>query len=175
MEGDLARSSLGISHSLEVSVEATPFSLVYGVEALIRVKVGEPSIRFWYTIEESNYEALNTILELLDERHEVALIRLATQKQRIERYYNRRAILRYFNVGDLVLRKVTLNPRNPNEGKLGPNWVGPYKILEVTGKGSYKLEMMNGEQPIVNDAMKRVEFNSSGIVQKKLRKCKFLQ
>lgn len=87
-----------------------------------------------------------TNLELLDERREEALVRLAVQKQRIERYYNRRANLRHFNIGDLVLTRVTLHTRNLNEGKLGPNWKGPYRVIRITGKGSYKHEAGNGVQ-----------------------------
>ncbi|XP_019258537.1 PREDICTED: uncharacterized protein LOC109236774 [Nicotiana attenuata] len=127
----------------ESSTGATSFSLVYGTEALIPVEVGVPSIRFRYITKESNDKAMNTSLELLDERREATLVRLAAQKQQIKRYYIRRANLRYFNIGELVLRKVTLSTQNPNEGKLGPNWEGPYRILEVTGKGSYKLGMIN--------------------------------
>uniref|UniRef100_A0A1U7V0Y2 Uncharacterized protein LOC104211296 n=1 Tax=Nicotiana sylvestris TaxID=4096 RepID=A0A1U7V0Y2_NICSY len=66
---------------------ATMFSLVYGVEALIPVEVGEPRFRFRYTMEESNHKAMNTSLELLDERREASLVRMAAQKQRIERYW----------------------------------------------------------------------------------------
>nr|XP_009769740.1 PREDICTED: uncharacterized protein LOC104220548 [Nicotiana sylvestris]XP_016472580.1 PREDICTED: uncharacterized protein LOC107794594 [Nicotiana tabacum] len=113
--------------SMGTSTGATPFSLVYGVEALIPVKVRDPSIRFQYAIKESNDEAMNTILELLDASYEAALVQLAAQKQQIERYYSRRANLRYFNIGDLVIRKVKLNTWNPNEGKLGPNSEGPYR------------------------------------------------
>lgn len=89
---------------------------------------------------------MNTCLELLDEKREAALVQLAAQKQRIERYYNRRTNLRHFKIGDLVLRKVTLSTRNPNEGKLGPNWEEPYQVLENVGKGSYKLGIINGKQ-----------------------------
>ncbi|XP_070004407.1 uncharacterized protein LOC142163409 [Nicotiana tabacum] len=85
-------------------------------------------------------------LELLDERRDLAHIRMAAQKQRIERYYNRRANLRYFKVGDLVLRKVTQNTWELNAGKLGPAWEGPYQVSTVTGKGSYELETQNGEK-----------------------------
>ncbi|XP_060189656.1 uncharacterized protein LOC132618652 [Lycium barbarum] len=77
---------------------------------------------------------------------ENALVRIAAQKQIMERYYNRRTNFRHFQVGDLVLWKVTLNTKNPNEGKLGLNWEGPYKIIEVTGKGSYQLESMDGQR-----------------------------
>ncbi|XP_070005023.1 uncharacterized protein [Nicotiana sylvestris] len=107
--------------TIKSSKGATPFSLVYGTEALIPVKVGEPSIRFQYTTEESNHEDMSTNLELLDKTREAALVRMADQKHRIKRYYNHRANLGHVKTGDSVLRKVTLNTRNPNEGKLDPN------------------------------------------------------
>ncbi|XP_070045176.1 MAR-binding filament-like protein 1-1 [Nicotiana tomentosiformis] len=55
---------------------------------------------------------------------------MAAQKQRIKRYYNQRTKLRHFKPGDLVLRKITINTWNPNKGKLGPNWEGPYQVDE---------------------------------------------
>nr|XP_009785416.1 PREDICTED: uncharacterized protein LOC104233682 [Nicotiana sylvestris] len=89
------------------STEKTPFFLVYGAEALIPVEVGEPISRFWHASEESNHEAMAMALELLDERREASLVRMAAQKQKIERYYNMRTNLRYFEIGDLVLRKAS--------------------------------------------------------------------
>ncbi|XP_070008295.1 uncharacterized protein LOC142165120 [Nicotiana tabacum] len=103
------------------STEETPFSLVYGVEALIPVETGEPSARFRHTSEGSKNEAMAMAIELLDKRREASMVRMAVQKQKIERYYNRRTNLRYFGIGDLVLRKDTLNTKNSNEGKLGQN------------------------------------------------------
>ncbi|XP_019252672.1 PREDICTED: uncharacterized protein LOC109231465 [Nicotiana attenuata] len=40
------------------STGKTPFSLVYGAEALIPVEIGEPSTRFQHTTESSNNEAM---------------------------------------------------------------------------------------------------------------------
>ncbi|XP_070049164.1 uncharacterized protein [Nicotiana tomentosiformis] len=91
--------------------------------------------------EETNNEAMLVKLELLDECRDLARIRMAAQKRRMERYYNRRANLRYFKVGDLVLRKVT---RELNVGKRGLTWKGPYQVSAVTGKGSYELEDQDG-------------------------------
>nr|XP_009629551.1 uncharacterized protein LOC104119682 [Nicotiana tomentosiformis] len=54
--------------TLKSSTEATLFSLVYGVETMIPVEVGEPSFRFRCATEETNNETLNTSLELLDKR-----------------------------------------------------------------------------------------------------------
>jgi len=71
------------------------------------------------------------IMYVLDERCEVALIRLAAQKHRIERYYNRRANLRHFNIGDLVLRKVTLNTQNQNEDYITHYLTGYNKLIAL--------------------------------------------
>nr|XP_009790454.1 PREDICTED: uncharacterized protein LOC104237914 [Nicotiana sylvestris] len=62
------------------STRATPFSLVYGAEALIPVEVGELSLKFQYPTKESNSEAMIMIPELLDKRNEAALVPLAAQK-----------------------------------------------------------------------------------------------
>ena len=59
------------------STGETPFSLVYGSEAMIPVEVGIPSLRRRWTREESNNEHLAQDLDLLDERREQPLIRIA--------------------------------------------------------------------------------------------------
>jgi hypothetical protein len=46
---------------------------------------------------------------------------------------------REFKVGDLVLRKVLSNTEVFSDGKLGPNWEGPYKIVGIAGIGAYRL------------------------------------
>nr|XP_016441546.1 PREDICTED: uncharacterized protein LOC107767139 [Nicotiana tabacum] len=94
----------------------TPFSLVYGTKALISVENEEPSARFRHTSEGSNNEAMSTALELLDERWEASLVRMAAQKQKIERYYNRRTNLRYFGIGDLVLIRLPSTPKTLKKG-----------------------------------------------------------
>ncbi|XP_075078971.1 uncharacterized protein LOC142164653 [Nicotiana tabacum] len=90
----------------KTSTGETLFSLVYGAEAIIPVKIGEPSTRYTQENEESNEEEMRLNLDLLEERREAALIRMAVQKQVMERYYNRKACLRYFKIGDFVLKKV---------------------------------------------------------------------
>ncbi|XP_070007782.1 uncharacterized protein [Nicotiana sylvestris] len=124
----------------------TPFCLVYGAEALISVEVGEPTLRYFQASEGTQNEVMLVNLELLDERKDLEHIRMAAQNQRVERYYNRRANLCYFKVGDLVLRKVTQNTRELNVGKLGPTWEGRYRVSTITEKGSYELENQDEEK-----------------------------
>ncbi|XP_070016023.1 uncharacterized protein [Nicotiana sylvestris] len=99
----------------------TPFSLVYGTKALILVEIGEPGTRYNQATEESNEEEMRINLDLLEERRETALIKMDAQKQIIERYYNRKADLRYFKIGDFVLKKAFQSTKATNVGKLSQN------------------------------------------------------
>lgn len=60
------------------------------------------TLRFTPTNVEANNKALPVKVDLLDEYRDLVYVRMVTQMQRIEIYYNRRANLRYFKVGDLV-------------------------------------------------------------------------
>ncbi|XP_070022633.1 uncharacterized protein [Nicotiana sylvestris] len=128
------------------SMGETPFSLVYGAEALNPVEIGELTLRYFQANEEANNEAMLVNLKLLDEPRDLAHIKMATQNQIIERYYNRRANFHYFKVGDLVLRKLNQNTQELNAGKLGPTWEGSYQKSVVTGKESYELESQDGKK-----------------------------
>lgn len=116
------------------------FSLVYESEELIPVEIREHSLRFIHATGESNNEALNNDLNLVEGRKELVLIQIVAKKQRIKQYYNKKANLRQFEVGDYVLWSVFSASQERNVGKLGPNWEGPYQITKITWKGSYKLE-----------------------------------
>ena len=48
-------------------------------------------------------------------------------------------------LNDLVLRKVFENTKEWRAGKLGTNWEGPYKIVEIVKPGVYRLETSTGE------------------------------
>nr|XP_009775740.1 PREDICTED: uncharacterized protein LOC104225598 [Nicotiana sylvestris] len=89
------------------STGETLFSLVYAAETLILVEIGEPSTRYTQATDESNEEEMRINLDLLKERREAA------QKQIIERYYNRKAHLRYFKIGDFVLKKNSNRQKRP--------------------------------------------------------------
>ncbi|XP_071740748.1 uncharacterized protein [Rutidosis leptorrhynchoides] len=94
---------------------------------------------------EENEENLLLNLELMEERREVALIREASYKKTIEKYYNKRVKPSVYKVRDYVLR-LNSTSKVEYEGKMGPTWEGPYIISEAFGNGSYKLETMEGKQ-----------------------------
>ncbi|XP_070032651.1 uncharacterized protein [Nicotiana tomentosiformis] len=129
----------------KTSTGKTLFSLVYDAQAFILVEIGESSTRDTHDTKEANKEESRVNLNLLEERREPALIRMASQKQMIERYYNRKVNLRYFKIGDFILKKVFRSTKAANTGKLSPNWDGPYRVRGIAGKRAYKLETIDGK------------------------------
>ena len=71
------------------------------------------------------------------------MVQLTYYQQKLKRGYDAKVKLRPLVPGDLVLRKVLGNAKNPAWGKLGLNWEGPYRITLVAGIGAYFLEDLN--------------------------------
>ena len=67
-------------------------------------------------------------------------------QKKMAEYYNQRVKLKRFNIGDLVLRKVTPTTKDPAQGKLGPTWERPFKVAHYSHQGSYHLEDLNGNR-----------------------------
>ncbi|XP_025664473.1 uncharacterized protein [Arachis hypogaea] len=119
----------------------TPFRLTYGVEAVIPVEIGDPSPRKTVGGNDEGAER-----DLIDEVRSIAHLKELALKQRISLRYNHGVIRREFVTDDLVLRRNDIGPPTPGEGKLTPNWEGPYRIKAAIGKGAYKLEWLNGNE-----------------------------
>ena len=106
----------------------TSFQIAYGSEAVIPAKVRLTSYRMGNHDEKKNDEAIRLQLDLLDEVRAIIEQRLARYQDLMVKHYNSRVRHRDFKVRDLVLRKVMGAARDPTQGKLGPNWEGPYRI-----------------------------------------------
>ncbi|KAI3795368.1 hypothetical protein L1987_38020 [Smallanthus sonchifolius] len=103
------------------AIGQTPFSLVFGTEAMIPTEMVIPTART-----------------------NLAKVRIAAYQQRIARSYNKSISIRRFQVGDLVLRKAFQNTTNPSDGKLALKWEGPYLIDSEADKGAYWLATLEG-------------------------------
>ena len=62
------------------------------------------------------------------------------------KHYNTKIKPKYFDVMDLILRKVTIATKDPTQGKLDPNWEGPYKVVNYCRRGTYYLETLDGQR-----------------------------
>ncbi|XP_071718717.1 uncharacterized protein [Rutidosis leptorrhynchoides] len=127
------------------STGETPFSLVYGTEAVIPAEIHVPTQRVLSFDIENNSSILRENLNLLEERGIMATIRQADAKQKMEKYYNKRVRYVQFKEGDLVLRDNEAS-RQEKQGKLGPRWEGPYKIIRAHPNGLYTLAAPSGEE-----------------------------
>ncbi|KAL5579754.1 hypothetical protein UlMin_012196 [Ulmus minor] len=130
--------------SFRAATGETPFSLAYGVEAVIPIEISLPTFRVDNFDEESNDVLLALATDLLEEKREISQVRAAALQQTIARYYNSKVKLRRFVKGDLVLRKVFLNTKEKGVGVLGPNWEGPYRVRAIIRPGTYELETLEG-------------------------------
>ncbi|KAL0446345.1 UNVERIFIED_CONTAM: hypothetical protein Slati_1762400 [Sesamum latifolium] len=114
------------------STGESPFSLVYGTEAIIPAELGIPSHRVMNFSKECNENLLRENLDLIEELREKAFLRIQRYKNIMINSYNKRVKSRSFQVGVLVLRRAdALKPI----GKLDPTWEGLYKVTSVIGKG----------------------------------------
>ncbi|XP_072077958.1 uncharacterized protein [Arachis hypogaea] len=130
-----------ISNNPQTATGETPFRLTYGVEAVIPVEIGDPSPRRMVRGHDEEAER-----DLTNEVRSIAHIRKLALKQRISLRYNHSVVRREFVPDDLILRRNDIGAPTPGEGKLTPNWEGPYRIKAVIGKGAYKLEWLNGDE-----------------------------
>ena len=71
------------------------------------MEVGLTSFRVKAYEDQKNQQELNSNLDLIYEVREEAMKRMAKHKEAMARYYNRKVKVRRFNIGDLILRKVS--------------------------------------------------------------------
>ncbi|XP_031392283.1 uncharacterized protein LOC116204334, partial [Punica granatum] len=146
--------------SIRTSTGATPYSLVYGMEAVLPIEVEIPSMRILAEskLEEAEwakqrYEQLN----LIDEKRLTALCHGQCYQQRMARAFNARVHHREFRPGDLVLRKV-LHITPDSRGKFAYKYDGPFVVREVFSGGAIILSDMDGTEnalPVNADALKK--------------------
>ncbi|KAJ8632913.1 hypothetical protein MRB53_026249 [Persea americana] len=92
---------------------------------VIPLEVGLPTLRSELCEQGLNDLNVARELDLAEERREAAAIRLTAYQQQLARGYNPNVKERRFAIGELVLKKTLPGDRDPNEGKLAPNWQGP--------------------------------------------------
>ncbi|RVW90541.1 hypothetical protein CK203_031047 [Vitis vinifera] len=139
---------------------ATPYSLVYGMEAVLPVEIEMGSLRvaLEQQIPETDWaQARFDQLNLLDERRLRAADHVRAYQRKMARAFKKRVKPRPLHVGDLVLRVIRGLIRDPR-GKFRPSWSGPYFIRELTLEGAAWLMDLDGNQfsePTNVDQLKR--------------------
>ncbi|KAK3008069.1 hypothetical protein RJ639_013512 [Escallonia herrerae] len=89
----------------------TPFSLAFGIEAIIPLEIGLPSARLVTYNPDTNDAGLRGNLDLLDEMRDQAAMRLAAYQHKVAKFFDKRVRYHAFHIGDLVYVEWTFPPR----------------------------------------------------------------
>jgi hypothetical protein len=106
----------------------TPFSLVYGAEAVLPPKIYLKSARVVHFNPEDQAEASELDANLFRERRNTALSNVGKYQTSLKRYYNKSVVQRELNIGDLVLKK---DIHTKDKHKFSTPWEGPFIIVDV--------------------------------------------
>ncbi|XP_038996103.1 uncharacterized protein LOC120120555 [Hibiscus syriacus] len=146
--------------SVRTSTGATPFSLAYGMEAVLPIEVEIPSLRVLSEVKlndaewaQSRYDQLN----LIDEKRLKAIHHGRIYQKRMIRAHDKKVRPRIFREGDLVLKRIWPVHKDVR-GKWTPNWEGPYVVKKAFSGGALVLAEMDGPElphPINSDAVKK--------------------
>ena len=134
--------------SFRTSTGATPYSLVYGIEAVLPIEIEMGSLRVTLEQQISETEWVQSRfdqLSLLDERRLRAADHVQAYQRKMARAFKKRVKPRPLQQGDLVLRVLRGLITDPR-GKFWPTWSGPYIIRELTPKGAACLTDLDGNQ-----------------------------
>ena len=99
----------GYRTSIRTSTGATPFSLVYGMEAVLPVEVEIPSLRVLMGAKLTEVEWFQTRfdqLNLIEEKRLTAMCHGQLYQQRTKKAFDKKVKPRVFRGGDLMLKKI---------------------------------------------------------------------
>ena len=129
---------MGYRTTIRTPTGETPFKLAYGSESVISAEVHMASHRVKEYQAKENEVQFRLNLDLIDEVRMDVEQRTARYKNLMARQYDTMVKPRRFNIGDLVLKRVTLATRNPAYG----NW-------RQIGKDLIGLSTARGKDPII--------------------------
>jgi RNase H-like domain found in reverse transcriptase/Integrase zinc binding domain len=137
--------------SIHAPTGVTPFSLIYGREAVLPYETRFP---VWRLLDWKNVRTRDELLELRarqlqlrdEDMEEIALRKRRFREQGKEAFdANHHLRLKAIKAGDVVLVYHSKRAKDMTaDVKLGFRWMGPYRIKTAFPKSYYKLEEMDG-------------------------------
>ena len=96
-------------------------------------------------MEDANGRLKAENLDFLQEDRELAHIQSMAYKEKGKKYFDKQVQPRDFQVSDLVLRRADGPRKEVNEGKLAPNWEGPFRVTKSLGNKAYRIQTLGRE------------------------------
>ena len=112
-----------------------PFEALYGRKCRTPLNWVEPGERRYYNID---------FVKEAEEQVSIIQQHIKATQSRKKGYANKRRRPIKFEVGDYVYLKVSLMKKVQQFGvkrKIAPRYIGPYKIIERSGRVAYKLQL----------------------------------
>jgi len=137
----------GYQTSVRISIGATSYSLVYGMEAILPFEVDVPSQRILAEsgLEESEWaQTRYDQLNLIEGKRLTAISHGRLYQQRMKNAFDKVRSCK-FHEGDLVLKKMSHAVKD-NRGKWAPNYEGPFVVKRALSRGALVLTNMDGEE-----------------------------
>jgi len=150
----------GYRRSVRTSTGATPFSLVYGMEAVLPFEVKIPSLRVLMEtkLEEAEWVKVRyDQLNLIEEKGLAAVCHGQLYQRRMKKAFDKKVRPREFHEGDLVVKKI-ISIQKDNHGKWMPDYEGPYVVKKAFSGGALILTNMDGDElplPVNSDTVKQ--------------------
>ncbi|KAI3802021.1 hypothetical protein L1987_30143 [Smallanthus sonchifolius] len=143
-ESHLPLVEFSYNNSYHTSIKAAPFEAVYGRKCrslICCTEVGDSQL----TGPELVFETSKKIVQIRN--------RMAAARDRQKSYADKRRKPLEFQIGDMVLLKVSPWKgviRFGKRGKLNPRYVGPFKIMKRVGPVAYQLNLPEGLSGVHN-------------------------
>lgn len=131
--------------TVTIATHGTPYSLVFGGEAVLLLEIQLPSLRVAVQERITTEEKAGlhfAELETLDENRLEAQQNLKLYSHWMSKAFNKWVRFRSFQKGDLVL------PIGKRKGKLEPNWEDPFAIEKAYSNGTHLLITLESDQII---------------------------
>nr|GEU66659.1 hypothetical protein [Tanacetum cinerariifolium] len=124
---------------------SSSLTMEHSCEAVIPAEIGIPTYQTLTIREGYNEEEMRLNLDILQEMREMAAVREAGYKTKMEQYYNKKVHPPGFRLREIVFRRNEAS-RVEDQGKLGPKWERPYMVVEAYEIGSYKLHTLEEKE-----------------------------
>src|SRR3954462_6743022 len=131
----------GYPRSACTSTGATPFSLVYGMEAVLPIEIQIPSLRILKEADLDEDDWIQTRLDqinLIDEKRLATICHGQLYHKSMIKAFNKKVKSQAYQTGDLVVKCIIL-PQGDPRGKWTPTYEEPFVIKKILSGGAMFL------------------------------------